>query len=324
MAERIYPFAVARTRVLETRLLSRQQLTQMAEAKNAEEAMRALKEAGYDTELAETVHDYEKVLAREQEKTYALMKELVPEEKFMELFLYKNDYHNAKVLIKSQITGANSAAYLVNGGAIPLERLKKALDDHNYNSLPTILGKAVQEAFDAYASLQDGQVIDLILDKACFAAMKQTAAESKLPFVVDYVARLCDITNLKTFYRLKKMKKPVDALKEAYVEGGGLALSTLVAAFGLEQYANAFRGTPYSALCEEGMQKGFTEFERLCDNFMMESVKSAKFVALTVEPLVAYQYARESEIKTVRIIMTGKLNQIAPDTIKERLRDAYV
>jgi len=43
-----------------------------------------------------------------------------------------------------------------------------------------------------------------------------------------------------------------------------------------------------------------------------------------MEPMVAYIYARETEVKTVRIIMSGKINGIEADIIKERLRDAYV
>ncbi len=56
----------------------------------------------------------------------------------------------------------------------------------------------------------------------------------------------------------------------------------------------------------------------------MEYVRGAKFKPLTLEPLIAYLYAKESEIKTIRIILTSKLNNIDADTIKERLRDAYV
>ena len=57
---------------------------------------------------------------------------------------------------------------------------------------------------------------------------------------------------------------------------------------------------------------------------MMEYVRVARFKALTIEPLVAYVYAKETEIKNVRIILTGKINQIDPENIKERLRDSYV
>ena len=72
------------------------------------------------------------------------------------------------------------------------------------------------------------------------------------------------------------------------------------------------------------MPKGFTVFERLCDNFIMSYIKEAKYKSLTMEPMAAYIYARETEVKTVRIIMSGKINGIDADVIKERLRDAYV
>ena len=40
--------------------------------------------------------------------------------------------------------------------------------------------------------------------------------------------------------------------------------------------------------------------------------------------MLAYIYAVETEVKTVRIIVNGKLNGIDTEVIKERLRDAYV
>ena len=35
-------------------------------------------------------------------------------------------------------------------------------------------------------------------------------------------------------------------------------------------------------------------------------------------------YAKETEIKLIRIIMVGKLNNVAEEVIRERLRDSYV
>ena len=43
-----------------------------------------------------------------------------------------------------------------------------------------------------------------------------------------------------------------------------------------------------------------------------------------MEPIVAYIYAKQTEIKNIRIILTGKLNNINSKTIKERLRESYV
>ena len=56
----------------------------------------------------------------------------------------------------------------------------------------------------------------------------------------------------------------------------------------------------------------------------MSIMKAAKIIPFGVEPFLAYIYAKETEIKIIRIIMVGKLNNIAAEVIRERLRDIYV
>ena len=43
-----------------------------------------------------------------------------------------------------------------------------------------------------------------------------------------------------------------------------------------------------------------------------------------IGPLAAYLIARENEIKTVRIILSGKLNELPEESIRERVREMYV
>jgi V/A-type H+-transporting ATPase subunit C len=57
---------------------------------------------------------------------------------------------------------------------------------------------------------------------------------------------------------------------------------------------------------------------------MMETIKPQKYNAFSVGPLVAYVLARENEIKTVRIILTGKQNGFSDEVIRERIREMYV
>ena len=56
----------------------------------------------------------------------------------------------------------------------------------------------------------------------------------------------------------------------------------------------------------------------------MERIKEEKHSYESVGPLFAYVLARRSEISTVRIILSGKLNQLDDGMIRERLRDTYV
>ena len=57
---------------------------------------------------------------------------------------------------------------------------------------------------------------------------------------------------------------------------------------------------------------------------MIETLKPQKYETFSVGPLLGYLIARENEIKTVRIILTGKQNGFPDDAIRERIREMYV
>lgn len=322
--EKMYPYAVARIRVLEKNLLTKQAMLQMAEAKSAEDCLRTVLEAGYEDVSNGGVREFEKILSCEMEKTYDVLKKLVPEEKFVNVFLCKNDYHNLKVLIKQEVSGIDGEQYLIDGGIIALDVLKRVMLDKSYTQLPKIMSQSIEEAFSLYTKTQNGQMIDIILDKGAFSQMKEDSEQSKNNFVIQYVTIVCDLTNLKSFLRVRNMKKGFDAFSNVFVKGGKIDLEAFSQAFASENPAQNFKATSYSQVCEDGMSKGFTVFEKLCDDYIMDFIKSAKYMPLTLEPLVAYLYAKESEIKTIRIIITSKINHIDADTIKERVRETYV
>lgn len=325
MAENIYPYAVARVRVLEKNLLTNQDYVQMADAKNADDALRMIIDAGYGDQTNQiNAHDYEAILSEELKKMYQVVKGLIPEENFIEIFLVKNDYHNLKVLIKQEISGVDGSKYLIDGGIYNIEMLKDSILNRNFNNLNDIMASAVKEAYDIYSKTKNGQMIDIVLDKAVFKQMKKISNESKNSFVTKYVSILCDLTNLKSLLRIKSMNKGFEMFSTVYLSGGTLDLEVFRTAFENDNTISSFKATDYYKILEESNGKGFTLFEKLCDDFVMEFLKDAKFKALTLEPVVAYVYAKESEVKVVRIIMTSKLNNIDSETIKERLREAYV
>ena len=66
-----------------------------------------------------------------------------------------------------------------------------------------------------------------------------------------------------------------------------------------------------------------TRFERLCDDAMLDHLRRARFVPFGDAPVIAYLAARERELTAVRIILTGRLAGLGPDTIRERLRESY-
>ena len=74
----------------------------------------------------------------------------------------------------------------------------------------------------------------------------------------------------------------------------------------------------------QALRESASAFERWCDNRMIEMLKPQKYEAFSVGPLLGYLIARETEIKTVRIILTGKQNGFSDEAIRERIREMYV
>ena len=70
---------------------------------------------------------------------------------------------------------------------------------------------------------------------------------------------------------------------------------------------NKFSG--FSETIEQALYN-YEELDKFCDNYIMKYMKEAKLKSLTIEPIVAYTYAKQTEFKNIRIIFTGKLNNI--------------
>ncbi|WP_317853724.1 V-type ATP synthase subunit C [Chakrabartyella piscis] len=321
---KIYPFAVASVRSMENSLLTKQKLMQIAEAKDMEEAIRMLGDTAYGKTQIRDVHLYEQMIANHLEETYVAVAGLIPTETFVDIFLYKNDYHNIKVLLKEEVSKVNGRPFLVRGGTIPVDKMAKNLRERNYVELPNIDGDAVELAVATYAKTQNARYIDTILDKACFATMAKAADKLGNDYVSKYVKTLMDITNLKSLLRIKKLEREGEELEECYILGGNLSLDLLLRAFRSESFIQVLKETQYGTLCEEYMGQGFTVFEKACDDYLMSYVKEAKYKTLTPEPVMAFILAKETEAKCVRIILACKLHDIDVEIIKERVRESYV
>ena len=74
----------------------------------------------------------------------------------------------------------------------------------------------------------------------------------------------------------------------------------------------------------EKLKESYSAFEKWCDDQVMDLIKEQKRNPFTVGPLFAYVLARQNEVNTVRIILSGKLNELDDGVIRERLRDMYV
>lgn len=321
--EQIYPYAVSKIKAKEINMLTNKNFEQLVSEKNLDRIVSIIAEKGYNFESITRIENFEVVLKNEQQMLYKLIRELIDDENFIKIFLLKNDYNNIKLILKSKIQNKEYIENLNQGGLIIQENLIKIMESENYDLLNKKMKEAIIEAKLQYEITKNPYVIDCILDKANFEEMKQISLIINNEFIIKYVENLIDITNIKTFFRIKKMYKNDNVLKIAYISGGTISLNELKKNFheDIENLQGKFG--KYNELIEKAINS-YENLDIYCDNYIMEYMKESKLKALTIEPIIAYIYAKEMEIKNLRIIFTGKINNINPEKIKERLREAYV
>ena len=81
----------------------------------------------------------------------------------------------------------------------------------------------------------------------------------------------------------------------------------------------------FPACLSERLGSGeLTAFERLCDDAVMGYLAQARRIPFGEQAVVGYLYAREAEFTAIRTILSGRMAGLDADTIRERLREAYV
>jgi V/A-type H+/Na+-transporting ATPase subunit C len=325
--------AVSRLRVLETRLLDKAKIDRMIDSGSAEEAIKILNETEYSVHMANIrrTEDFESILGEELKKLYSLMYEISPERKIIDIMSLRYDYHNIRVLLKGKALGKDLSYLLLEVGTVDVEKLKYYISNEEYRDMSPIMREAVEKASEAFKAGGDPQGIDIIMDSYMYRNMLSKAISLGDAYIIEYLKLLIDLTNIKTLLRVKKQNKDKDFLNQVILSGGKLDRDLLLNALNdsPENFAGKIAHTDYYDIFKIGVEEfartgRINTFEKLSDNFGMTYIKKAKYVSFGPEPLLAYIAAKETEIRVIRIIMVGKLNNVASELIRERLRDIYV
>jgi V/A-type H+-transporting ATPase subunit C len=95
------------------------------------------------------------------------------------------------------------------------------------------------------------------------------------------------------------------------------------AAEGMNELLKYLESTKYSDAVSV-LKESPSAFERWCDNLIIRSMRPEIHNPFGLGPLAAYILARENEIKTVRIVLSGKRNSLPDESVRERVREMYV
>ena len=323
MAKPDYIYAVARIRAKELLCFGSPAMEQLMACKTYEECLRMLNEKGWGNGSAGQTP--ESLLDVERNKTWEQLRELVEDMSVFDVFLYANDYHNLKAAIKENYAPSHGADIYSSNGTIDPAVFRQAADEHDFSVLPAGMRDAAEEAMSVLRETGDGQLCDIIIDKAALNAILQAGKASGDPLLAFYAEHTVATANIKTAVRCQKTGKSLDFIRRALAECDTLDVSLLTQA-SVESFDAiiAYLNTTEYSGAAEALTQSASAFERWCDNRLIEKIRPQKYETSTIGPLAAWLLARENEIKTVRILLSGKRNGLSDDAIRERLREMYV
>jgi V/A-type H+-transporting ATPase subunit C len=296
-----YAFAVARIRALESRMLDHALIARMLRASGIDELLKIMIDTEYGIILNEAADTpFESTLDSELHRIYMLIHSIDPNPEWTDLWRWRYDAHNLKVILKAGSSNKEALEHLITHSVLDPQKMIREIDQGDYSSLPPPFKEAVERVLtEDMENEKGGNEIDFIIDRAL----------------------------LRSFLRIKGFKSTDNLFSSSFIPGGYISENRF---FPHEEKRSEeivytiIENSPYAELKPFLDSRNPAAIEAGTDNFIIAYLRQTRQRAFGVEPLIGYMLAKEIEIKNLRILYLSKANALEEGLIKERLRETYV
>ena len=186
-------FAIGNLRARENRLLKADDLNQLSLAKSTDELAKMLGDRGIGT--TDTT-DVPELLSQETAKLWEYVTENAPDMAAFEPFLYENDFHNYKAVLKGVIRGRKYKGLLILPATVETSVLERAVKEKRFDLLPEFMRSAAEEAYSVFTKTGDSQLADCIIDAGLMTAQLNKAKKIGNPVILKLIATIVFYKNI--------------------------------------------------------------------------------------------------------------------------------
>lgn len=315
-------FQNARIKAMESKLLTPQQLQRLVECATSQDAFKLLVELGFGQGVSVTTGDFDALFEHEEKAAVDVLRAFNADGA-LDAFLLACDYNNLKALYKANATGASPV--LMPEGKIDVDDLKEGIAGDLSGFSPFM--KEAAEKLNKLSSEDKitPRAIDTTVDKAMYLEIAE-AAKRGGSSVVEYFKSKADYINVSSFLRCRKLGLSVKFFEEGFVSGGTLTEDLFVSIYesALEVLKEKCRFTPYRDIVSKVVEDGnLTAFEVEVDNIALLRWRENFNDMFSPSPIIYYYFAKNTELKAVKLVVAGIKNNVETSLIKERMRDIY-
>ncbi len=318
-----YIYATAQVRAMEPLMLPRGVFVDMANAESFAAAVEQLSGSEYAIDANADAAAVEAMLLERRSAVRQLFAKLMSNRNIVMMLRAREDFANMRLAVRRVVTEKPLGLDYSDEGSVPAQEFEEIFEQEDYTRFPDYLQDAVEAAILAYYENKDVRAIDHAIDRVEAAFRVRRARELNSVFALSLARVRIDLHNIKTMLRLKMAERDdrqfflpdgfVD--KDKFVQGLDTPFEAMTAMF----YA-----TPYAELLDESIaylraEQSFLRLEQKCEDYLMGFLKTTRELAAGPQPVVAYSLMKETEIRTVRMMLIGKKNGLSSKLMLDRL-----
>jgi V/A-type H+-transporting ATPase subunit C len=328
-----YAYAVARIRALETKRIDQAALSSLVGAPLDRFSSSLSELTGLDTaalrESTNNAYSLLDLLEARFTRDHQLVCSLLLDDTARRLVMLKYDYELLKLIVRE-----------AKGMALTVPSSFSRRSFYSYEEIKAMLeeGRALDLGpgiYDTYLRIMEerqisGREIDHRCDCAYYEELLGLVESMNNDFIRNFFLREVDAQNILGTLRLKLLGGKRGDIRDRYLPYGTIDPGYLeqLLDLSIEGFAGRIVFSPLATVLlrvskDQPEAEQAEELERLMDEDLLIYLRESIFVTFGIEPVLAYLWMKEVELKNLRTILIAKHAGVSESEIKRHVRGVY-
>lgn len=332
-----YGYAVARIRAMELRLLDAAVFARLQDADDTASVLKILGETSYASVLTSVSGEtaFDKILETALHETYEELASFVPNRTLVSMMRLPYDFSNVKVMLKSFFNvrsgGKKRWDLLTSLASYPVDSLISEIESEDYRLLPFGLSELYPKCLSLWEQSRDTLETERMLDQQMYRVMLAEAEKLAMPEIISWTRLRIDGENIRSLLRLRRFGYDASRALPFLHEGGYIDLNMLapMIAEPFETWGRMLSFSDFAPLlgsidAASGFAEIIMDLERDLDNFYFDVIAKSRYYPDAPGNVTSYLWAKEMEVKNIRMIIVSKSNKKDKDQVRRLLRHVYI
>ncbi len=328
------PYTFVRTRVMRTLLIPKSEYQKLVRM-SLSEVINYLGRTQYGKEVNELglrfsgIELVEQALDKNFRNTIQKLKHISPEayNKLIDAYMLRYDIENLKTILRAKEAGLKDVKRLfLPESVLPPAKLESLMEKHNIHEIFKSLPTPLDALNDKLAKKKDMTKIEIetMLDHFYFNYILDFAG--KIPregrLFKEFLTSMIEVTNMITYLRLHREKfSPAEIKKYIFPTKRTTLFDRLLNAKTKEEIVEAVKNSRYAQIAELiGEDKSLIPVEISLNQILYhETFTFQRQNPLSVYVVLAYLFAKETEIINLKKIIKSKFLGVEPEKVEKQL-----